>query len=51
MSDYRLVVAVSNPASVDPLVRIGNALARANNGSLIIVSHVPESRNANPGQR
>jgi len=47
MSDYRLVVAVSNPASVDPLVRMGSALARANNGSIIITSvtavppHIP----------
>lgn len=38
MSDYRLVVAVSNPASVDPLTRMGSALARANNGSLTITS-------------
>jgi hypothetical protein len=36
MSDYRLVVAVSNPASVDPLVQMGSPLARANNGSLIM---------------
>jgi len=47
MSDYCLVVAVSNPASVDPLVRMGSALVRANNGSLIITSvtevppHIP----------
>lgn len=38
MSDYRLVVAVSNPASVDPLTRMGSALARANDGSLTITS-------------
>lgn len=38
MSDYCLLVAVSNPASVDPLVRMGGTLARANNGSLIITS-------------
>lgn len=38
MSDYRLIVGVSNPASVDPLLRMGGALARANNGSIIITS-------------
>ena len=47
MSDYRLVVAVSNPASGDPLVRMGSALARVNNESLITTSvtavppHIP----------
>ena len=46
MSDYRLVVAVSNPASGDPLVRMGSALARANNESLItsgtaVPPHIP----------
>jgi APA family basic amino acid/polyamine antiporter len=40
MSDFRLVVAVSNPASVDQLTRMGSALARANDGSLIITSVV-----------
>jgi APA family basic amino acid/polyamine antiporter len=40
MSDFRLIVAVSNPASVDQLTRMGSALARANDGSLIITSVV-----------
>lgn len=40
MNDYRLVVAVSNPASVDSLTRMGCALARANDGSLTITSVV-----------
>ncbi len=38
MSNDCLVVAVSNPASVDPLIRTGSAFARANNGSLTITS-------------
>ncbi|MEF8780870.1 MAG: universal stress protein [Haloferacaceae archaeon] len=38
MSDGRLVVAVSNPASVDPLIRMGSALARTKNGSLTVTS-------------
>lgn len=44
MSSERFVAAVSNPASVEPITRIGCALARANNGSLILtsVTNVPE---------
>ena len=38
MSDSCFVVAVSNPASVDPLIRMRSALARANNGSLRVTS-------------
>ncbi len=38
MSEYSLAVAVSNPASVDPLIRMGGALAQANDGSLSITS-------------
>lgn len=38
MSDACFVVAVANPSSVDPLVRMGSGLARAENGKLTITS-------------
>jgi nucleotide-binding universal stress UspA family protein len=38
MSEYCVVVAVSNPASVDPLTRMGCTLAEANDGSVKITS-------------
>ena len=50
MSDYRLVVAVSNPASGDPLIRMGSALARANNecNVWLILRRVPIGSWPNP---
>lgn len=44
MNGACIVVAVANPASVDPLVRMGGALARAKNGRLTItsVSELPD---------
>lgn len=38
MSNDCFVVAVSNPASVDPLIRMGSAFAQANNGRLTVTS-------------